>query len=110
ESLKSTSLKGTTTHKHAGQAWRGSLGCWALTLVDAECAFASKVPIDGLGLSRTGNLLTDVTLEGGLPRNEAEAEPILDHGKPSGRKVQARAIGATYGCTRHRRVVLKFGF
>src|SRR5215470_20167621 len=90
---------------------RGKLGeaRRAPTLVDAQCALASKVPVDGLGLSQTRNLLTDVTIQGRLPWNEAEAESVLDHGKPSGRKVQALAIGATYGFTRHRRVVLESG-
>jgi predicted ATPase len=88
---------------------RGKLGevRWAPTLVDAECALASKVPVDGLGLSQTRNLLTDVTVQGRLPWNEAEAESVLDHGKPSGRKVQALAISAVYWVTCRRRVVLE---
>src|SRR5215469_8600458 len=100
------SVKGTTAINMPGKGWRGSLGCWAPTLVDAECALASKAPVDGLGPSQTGNLLTDVTFQGGLPGNEAEAESVLDHGKPSGRKVQALAISAAYRVTRRRRRVV----
>jgi hypothetical protein len=78
--------------------WHGDarLSCCGANLVDAGCAFATKAPINSFGPSQTGDLPAQVTFEGRLPWNEAEAEPILDHGKPSGRKVEALAIDAAY--------------
>ena len=82
---------------------KGTAACWwspltasCANLADTECALAAKAPVDSFGPSQTGDLPAQVTFEGRLPWNEGEAEPILDHGEPSGRKVQALAIGAAY--------------
>jgi hypothetical protein len=85
-------IKGSKLHRDA--TFLRAVG--RAVLVDTGCELATKAPVDSFGPSQTGNLPAQVTFEGRLPWNEAEAEAVLDHGKPSGRKVQALAIGTAY--------------
>src|SRR5690606_621175 len=60
-----------------------------------EAALAAKPPVDATASADdAGHLTAELLFEGAGPRDEAEAEPVVDHGEAAGREREALAHDA----------------
>src|SRR5258708_27605341 len=81
-----TARMSTAALRPAG-GWYGPLASYA-----QRCFFCShpqpsrpsERPVDSAaGHGNAGDVAADMPFEGGLPGNEAESEPVIDHGEPA---------------------------
>ena len=77
---------------------------------DAERTLAPEAPVDSFGFDTAGDMLAEVTLEGGFPGHKGEAETVIDHGKSARCQIESLAVETGDRLARFMRSVRKAVF
>ena len=77
---------------------------------DAERTLAPEAPVDSFGFDAAGDMLAEVTLEGGFPGHKGEAETVIDHGKSARCQTESRTVETGDRFARFKRSVRKAVF
>src|SRR6516162_4483349 len=77
---------------------------------DAERALAPEAPVDSFGFDAAGDMLAEMTLEGGFPGLKGEAETVIDHRKPARCQIESLTVETGDGLAGFKRSVRKAVF
>src|SRR5215831_15198274 len=77
---------------------------------DAERTLAPEAPVDSFGFDTAGDMLAEVTLEGGFPGHKGEAETVIDHRKSARCQIESLTVETGDRFARFKRSVRKAAF